>query len=371
MTTVLVCFISSVLSGIIIYFAFKPAWLQRKNAKRLSETGIGEVGLVLEIHQTGTEVNLMPEMEVTLDIHPAGGTRRQVKVTQLLDLAAIPRVGDSVYLVADPMDPSLVLIAGAPKIQTRVVSPAPASPQVSDAQELDIMSLTPRLRDHGIRGVGSILALEAGPGQSTRFHLEIDSVVEAKRRVVVDQVMYGEPFAIGDRIYLLLDPENQNIVAVMPRSFTGGRKLDPKQRLDNRVLGPQLLREGARGQGTVLSMQRESAPVLESMGHAKVTLRMRIVPDDGSEAYEASQGMIYSSEEKLVRFGAVGAVMPVRYDRNDRMCFCADLLSLGFPDPYAEFAIADKARRDEYAKTHKIHAEGSMALQSESSTEAG
>ena len=330
-------------SIVCAYFAFRPLWRLQRLSKRLAVTGIGEVGTVVEIERTGTEINDMPLMRVVLDIHPAGGTRRQVTIKQLMDILSVPRAGDTVYLATDPADPAVVLIVGGPKAEPITKVPAPEPTQWTDEQELDLMSLTTRLRERGIRGIATVLAVEAGEGQDTRFHLEVDSVVEAKRVVTVTQIMYRETYAVGDRAYLLIDPDDPNIIALLPLSLSGGRKPDRNYRLDSRVLGPQLLREGAKGHATVLSAVRLSAPHVEALGYARFLLRVRIVPGDGSDAYEAERDMDISSEEKVRRWATVGSVLPVRYDWHDRTTFCCDLMSLGYPDPYLEYAEAVRA----------------------------
>ena len=246
-----------------------------------------------------------------------------------------------------------MVIAGGPTSQPTILRPDPEPPQRTDAQELDLMALTARLREHGVRAVATVLAVEAGGGQATRFSLEVDSILEVKRRVVVEQVMYGQTYAAGERAYLLVDPDDRDMIALLPLSLSGGEKPDPKHRLDKHVLAPQLLREGAKGRGVILSAERIAAPVLEGMGHAKIRLRMHITPDDGSEPYDAEQEMIFSSEEKVQHWGVVGAEMPVRYDWHDRMMFMGDLMSLGHPDPFIEFEKADRARRAAYQAAHQ------------------
>ena len=82
------------MSAVLIRVCFEPLWRLRRDVRQLSEIGVGEVGRVLAIEQTGTEINDQPEMRVELDIHPAGGVRRQVTVKQLTDMGSIPRVGD-------------------------------------------------------------------------------------------------------------------------------------------------------------------------------------------------------------------------------------------------------------------------------------
>ena len=70
-----------------------------------------------------------------------------------------------------------------------------------------------------------------------------------------------------DRIYLLVDPENPTSTAILPISLTGSNKL-PRgaNRLDALVLGPEILKTGARGQGMIeeATQIRMSNPLLEA-----------------------------------------------------------------------------------------------------------
>ncbi len=59
---VLTVALALVAAAVLMRVAFRPLWRLRRDGKRLAETGVGEVGLVVEVEQTGTEINDHPEM---------------------------------------------------------------------------------------------------------------------------------------------------------------------------------------------------------------------------------------------------------------------------------------------------------------------
>jgi len=98
-----------------------------------------------------------------------------------------------------------------------------------------------------------------------------------------------------------MDPDNPDIVALMPASLTGGQQLPINaNRLDPLVLGPQLLQEGAKAAGTVLSAapQALNNPALEGKGFSKWQLMLEVRPENGSPAYQAELVISLTSSEK-------------------------------------------------------------------------
>ena len=75
------------------------------NRKRLIREGSMAVADVLSIAQTGTTVNQVPEMLLTLQIENAGSKPRQVTVKQLVDLGSIPRAGRPCICAGRPERP--------------------------------------------------------------------------------------------------------------------------------------------------------------------------------------------------------------------------------------------------------------------------
>ena len=169
------------------------------------------------------------------------------------------------------------------------------------------------------------------------FDLEIDAINAPKRKVTVTQAMFGEAYKLGERIYLLVDPDNADSIAIMPLSAIGGQHLPQgANRLDAVVLGPQILHEGAKAQGTILAATQIpiNTPQLAAAGFTRWHLRVHIVPENGAAPYEAEQDIGFSTPEKAQRMGSVGAVVPIRYDSADPQSFVTDSMALGYPDPY-------------------------------------
>jgi hypothetical protein len=99
--------------------------------------------------------------------------------------------------------------------------------------------------------------------------------------------------------------------------MTNGQRIHTKaNRLDPLVLGPQILREGAKATGTVLSASQQSMadPRLAAKGYSKWQLVMEVKPEDGSPSYQATLVISFTTPEKAERAARVGAVVPVRYD---------------------------------------------------------
>ena len=169
------------------------------------------------------------------------------------------------------------------------------------------------------------------------FDLEIDAINAPRRKVTITQAMFGEAYRNGERAYLLVDPENPDSIALMPLSAIENQRLPQgANRLDAVVLGPQILHEGAKGEGTVLSAVEipMNTPQLAAAGFSRYHLRVHIVPADGSPAYDAEQDLGFTTPEKAQRIAHAGAVVPIRYDANDPQSFVTDSIALGYPDPY-------------------------------------
>jgi hypothetical protein len=53
-------------------------------------------------------------MRLVLDIERAGEMPRRVTITQLVDIGAMPRAGERVYVLIDPAHPNRVFLSPAP-----------------------------------------------------------------------------------------------------------------------------------------------------------------------------------------------------------------------------------------------------------------
>ena len=184
--------------------------------------------------------------------------------------------------------------------------------------------------------------------------------------------MYGFTYVAGDRAYLLIDPDDPTTLALLPLSFTGGTKINPAlNRLDPLVLGPQLLHSGGKAQGTVLSASHltVSNPVLAAKGYSKYHVRMHMVPEDGSPAYDSEQDITFTTEEKAQRMATVGAVVPVRYDRNDQPFRLRESLNLPCPARRAApFPSATTRRLHSSSEAHAIAPSQSQSHQESNSS---
>ena len=201
-------------------------------------------------------------------------------IKQLLPLGQIPSVGDVIYVLVDLAHPDVAMYAGTPKTQmTSNYGPPVATPEQgqTEQQRLDLISLSPRLREHGKLAIATILAIRPQQPPMVTFDLEIDAINAPKRKVTVSQAMFGEAYKNGERIYLLVDPDDPASIALMPLSALGNQHLPQgANRLDANVLGPQVLHEGAKAEGTILSATQipVATPQLAAAGFSRYHLRV-------------------------------------------------------------------------------------------------
>ena len=100
------------------------------------------------------------------------------------------------------------------------------------------------------------------------------------------------------------------------------------------MLGDALLFGGAKAMGTVLSaIQVPIPPQFAAHGASKWELIMRVVPADGSPAYEGGVSLGVSTPEKALVISQIGASLPLRYDPYDRLTYAIDSIALGWGDP--------------------------------------
>jgi hypothetical protein len=106
-----------VIPGIVIYIvimmtaAFLPmtiSSLRRASLKRrLAKTGQRMMARILEIRDTGVTMNQNPYIEVQVDIRPGIETWIACTVSRV----SIPRPGDSIEILYDPLNPRDAVIA--------------------------------------------------------------------------------------------------------------------------------------------------------------------------------------------------------------------------------------------------------------------
>jgi hypothetical protein len=171
---------------------------------------------------------------------------------------------------------------------------------------------------------------------ATDVVLDIDSIGQPLRRVTITQVLDTSPPAAGDRVYVMIDPEDPGAVAIVPPP-NGQTPARGANRLDPLVLGPQLIAEGAKAAGTVqqASEQALGNPLLSGRGFSKWALVLDVVPANGSAPYQANLTISLTSPEKAERIAKVGAEVPVRYDPADPQTISIDSVAMGYGDPYA------------------------------------
>ena len=329
----------------IFYRAFGGYFFQMRNRKRLLSEGNMAIADVLSIAQTGTTINQVPEMLLSLRIENTGGQPRTVTIKQLRDLGSMPRAGDRVYVLTDPKNPDNVILSPAPNgngltvpITDSAGKPTNATMDMSSTQAKDIFALSPDLQQRGKLGVATIVSLVPVAGNNSQVTMDIDNIAQPVKRVTITQVIDGYAPAPGTRLYFIYDPQNPDHMALSPASFSNGQTLGVgSNRLDPLVLGPQLLKDGAKATGTVTSakpMQLASA-ALAGQGYSKWDLTLDITPQSGlAKPYQANLVISLSSKEKADKIAREGAVVPLRYDPLNLQTVSVDSIAMGYPDPY-------------------------------------
>jgi hypothetical protein len=313
-----------------------------KKRRHLLQHGEMAVGRVVSISQTGTSINDVPEMRLVVDVERAGERPRRVTFAQLIDLGSMPRAGERVYVLVDSKDPDRATLAPSPSGAGVKVTTVSASDGSSAEVDLgnesvrDMIALSPRLRERGKLGIAKVVSISPTNTTAMQLALDIDSIGVAPRRVAITQIIDGEAPYVGERVYILVDSDNPNTVALLPASMTNGQRIPAMaNRLDPLVLGPQILREGAKATGIIVSaiQQPMNNPALEAKGCSKWQLVVDVKPEDGSP-YQATLVISFTNPEKAQRAARVGAEVPLRYDPLDRQTFAIDSIAMGYGDPY-------------------------------------
>jgi hypothetical protein len=314
-----------------------------KRRRHLLQHGEIAVGRVVTISQTGTSVNEVPEMRLVVDVERAGEQPRRITFKQLIDLGSIPRAGERVYMMLDPKDPDRATLAPSPSgagVKVATLSADGGSPvevDLGNDSVRDMVALSPRLREHGQLGIAKVVSISSTATTAKQLVLDIDRIGAAPRHVTITQMIDGAPPDAGDRVYILVDSEDPNVVALLPASMINGQRIPAMaNRLDPLVLGPQILQDGAKATGTIVSaiQQPMNNPALEAKGCSKWQLVIEVKPEDGSSPYQATLVISFTNPEKAERAARVGADVPLRYDPMDRQTFAIDSIAMGYGDPY-------------------------------------
>ena len=173
----------------------------------------GEPGMarITAVAQIGTTVNQVPDMRLVLDIERAGAPPRRVTMTRLVDLGSMPRAGDRVYALIDPDHPDRVLLMPSP---TGAGMENPGQNLTFDHDLVrDTVALSPRLREHRKYGIATVASLSPTATSATEIVLDIEAIGAPRRRLTITQIIDGPPPSVGDRVYLLMDPDNPDIVS--------------------------------------------------------------------------------------------------------------------------------------------------------------
>lgn len=328
----------------IMFLVFRPVYLRYRNRQRLMSTGNLGVADVVSSSQTGVSINSQPEMRVVLRVENTGGAPRQVEVKQVFDLGSIPRAGDRVYVLSDPTNPANVVLApagvGGQLQQAIAAAPGGMSTTLTNDQVQDLLALTPALQTTNNLGIIKLASVAPGPNGSTQFVGDIDAIGQPPRRVSFSQVVHGGQVPpVGTRNYVFIDPQNPSTIALVPPSLLNGHTLPAgANRLDPLVLGPQILKDGAKATGVVNTSKE--VPLgdasLAAKGITKWELDMTITPDNGQPAYPATLTISLLTQERVARITPVGTKLPLRYDPLDPQTFSIDSIALGYPNPYAD-----------------------------------
>lgn len=96
--------------GLLLWRLYKNATTRR----RLLTTGMRAPARIVQVAQTGVQVNQQPEVRIDLEVHPPGSHPYVASATQVLSLLNIARAqpGASVWVRFDPHQPAQVAVEG-------------------------------------------------------------------------------------------------------------------------------------------------------------------------------------------------------------------------------------------------------------------
>ncbi len=335
---------------VVMILVFVPLIRRTMGNAKLLKSGAPGMARVLRASQTGVTVNDRPQMRIELEVIQ-GGPPRQATAVQILDLGSIPRPGDIVNIVYDPADLSKARLTSGVVADTFANLPPAFANMAAQALAGQAQAMaafqtmggstagaaqapTPPPALKGELGVGEVISTSSITG-SPVVSLELDAIGAPKRRVTADAIP-GQSLDAGDRVYVQIDPNDRSAVTILPPSMTGGQTL-PRgmNRLDALVLGPQILKAGAKAKAVVKAAEHIAMgePVLAARGFSKWKLELEVTPERGWP-YRTELTTSLSSPEKAARIAHVGAEFPVRYDPEDQKTVAIDSIALGYGDPY-------------------------------------
>ena len=98
----------------VVGVVFGPQVLQAQTEARLEKEGAKATAKITDLEETGTVYNERPEVEVTLQVMPAGEAPFEVRVDRVFSIMDIQRyqVGAMVEVLYDPADHDAVSIRG-------------------------------------------------------------------------------------------------------------------------------------------------------------------------------------------------------------------------------------------------------------------
>ncbi|MGC1303174.1 MAG: hypothetical protein WA840_12455 [Caulobacteraceae bacterium] len=188
-------------------------------------------------------------------------------------------------------------------------------------------------------GVAEVVSISSLTGQRVAA-LELDAIGAPKRRVTAD-LGQDQPLERGERVYVLTDPAKPDLVEIAPPSATGGAVLPQgPNRLDPLVLGPQLLKAGAKGKGVVKSVEAQDVPqALAARGLSRWRLEIEVTPEHGWP-FRAELETTVSTPQKVAQICHAGAEVAIRYDPKDTKTIGVDSVAMGYGDPYEHLQAA-------------------------------
>lgn len=92
--------------GGVVPILYKYVWKPKLLARQLEQNGVEAKATIRSVSETGTLINHQPELNIALQVHPAGeesfyaSAQQPVSVTQLADY----RAGAEVWVRYDPQD---------------------------------------------------------------------------------------------------------------------------------------------------------------------------------------------------------------------------------------------------------------------------
>jgi hypothetical protein len=108
-------FFSLAISAVVIFFVYRTVAGVTGNTKAgraLMATGADAQATVLGLQQTGTYVNMNPQVVLTLQVSPPGQAPFQAQTSTILPMVAVPQVqpGAVINVKYDPTDHSKVMV---------------------------------------------------------------------------------------------------------------------------------------------------------------------------------------------------------------------------------------------------------------------